>query len=97
MVVVARNYKTPSGTAEVDLIAWDRHDLVFVEVKSRQTDEYGAPERAVDEPKRRKIVYAALDYIRRAGFDHPSVRFDVVSIVFGRGEHVEHIRDAFGP
>jgi putative endonuclease len=96
MTVVARNYRTPSGSAEVDLIAWDGEDLVFVEVKSRATAEHGAPDRAVDEVKRRKILFAALDYVRRAGLEQPAVRFDLVNVVFEDREPVVHLRDAFG-
>ncbi|HUJ20691.1 MAG TPA: YraN family protein, partial [Bryobacteraceae bacterium] len=40
MAVVARNYRMASGAGEVDLIGWERDTLVFVEVKSRQTDDY---------------------------------------------------------
>ncbi|MEZ5351127.1 MAG: YraN family protein [Bryobacteraceae bacterium] len=97
MTVVARNYKTPSGGAEVDLIAWDGGDLVFIEVKSRATEEHGAPDRAIGDAKRRKIIYAALDYVRRTGLEHPSVRFDVVNVVFERPDGIAHFRDAFAP
>jgi putative endonuclease len=77
LIVVARNYRTPGGSAEVDLIARDGAWLVFVEVKTRQTDEFGAPDRAIDPIKRDKIRRAALNYLRRSGHDPMHVRFDV--------------------
>lgn len=83
MTVVARSFRTRSGSAEVDLIAWDGEALVFVEVKTRQSDEYGAPERAVDREKRRKIIQAAREYMRRADVPWHQARFDVVSVVTG--------------
>jgi len=92
LIVVARNYRTPGGSAEVDLIARDGAWLVFVEVKTRQTDEFGAPDRAIDPIKRDKIRRAALNYLRRSGHDPMHVRFDVVSIV---GDHLDHFRDAW--
>src|SRR6185295_10596464 len=46
MTIVARNYRPPFGGGEIDLIAWHGDRLVFVEVKSRATGEFGAPERA---------------------------------------------------
>src|SRR5437868_3885860 len=49
IVIVARNYRTPSGNGEIDLIGWDHGTLVFVEVKSRSTDEYGSPDRGIGE------------------------------------------------
>ena len=49
---MARNYRLPAGDGEADLIAWEGDTLVIVEVKSRQSDEYGPPERAVGDDKR---------------------------------------------
>jgi putative endonuclease len=96
LVVVARNYRTPGGSAEVDLIAREGEQLVFVEVKTRETDEFGSPERAIDSVKRDKIRRAALNYLRRSGHDPERVRFDVISIVTGQGTaRLEHLRDAW--
>ena len=95
MVIVARNWRTPSGAAEVDLIAVDRETLVFVEVKARETDEYGAPERAIDEVKKDKVVRAAREYVRRTGHDPKRVRFDIVSVVLDPGPVIVHYKDAF--
>lgn len=50
--VVARHYRKPSGTGEIDPIAWDGAQLAFVEVNTRATTEFGAPESAVDSQKR---------------------------------------------
>lgn len=95
MTVVARNYRTGSGSGEVDLIAWERETLVFVEVKSRATSEFGPPDRAIDEEKRRKLVRAAVDYARRTAVALDKVRFDIVSIVFSTPPAITHYRDAF--
>ena len=46
-IVVARNYRMSSGAGEIDLVGWEDDRLVFIEVKSRQTDDYGAPDRAM--------------------------------------------------
>jgi putative endonuclease len=95
MTVVARNYRTPSGSGEIDLVAWDRDTLVFVEVKSRTSIEYGPPDRAIDPEKLRKVVRAAQDYTRRTGASWEKVRFDVITIVFTTPPAVSHYRDAF--
>ena len=42
MLIVARNYRPPSGAGEIDLIGWDGDRLAFVEVKSRASGEFGA-------------------------------------------------------
>ena len=97
-VIVARNYKTRGGTAEVDLITEDAGTLVFVEVKTRASDRFGAPEEAVDAEKRRRIVRGASHYLVHADEQREKVRFDIVTVLFGDTLHIEHISDAFaGP
>jgi putative endonuclease len=93
--VVARNYRPPSGRGEIDLIAYDCGKLVFVEVKTRASTEFGAPEDAVDAEKRLFIERAARDYARRREVDWNEVRFDVVNIVLGDTPRVELRKDAF--
>ena len=95
MTVVARNYRTPSGSGEIDLIAWQKDTLVFVEVKCRATADFGPPERAVDEDKMRRLVRAARDYVRRADVAWENVRFDVVSVVLDTPPTVTHHPNVF--
>jgi len=95
--IVARNWQTRSGSAEVDLVAWDGATLVFIEVKSRESDEYGAPDRAIDGEKRRHLARAARDYTRRAGVPWERVRFDVVNVIHSKPPSINHLRDAFRP
>jgi putative endonuclease len=94
--VVARNYRPRSGPGEIDLIAWHGKRLVFVEVKTRSTAEFGTPDRAVDREKQAALQRAARDYIRRANVGWEATRFDIVSIVLGRPPHIEWMQDAFG-
>ncbi len=93
--VVARNYRPRDGRGEVDLVAWDGPTLVFVEVKTRASEEFGSPESAIDSDKRRCLVRAAEDYLRRAGHDWDCARFDTVCVIWGRNVEVRVIKDAF--
>lgn len=93
--VVARNYRTRSGDGEIDLVAWDGDTLAFVEVKSRETSDYGTPDRAVDRDKQSALIRAARDYARRGGVEWTRTRFDVVNVVFGDAPAVSHIKEAF--
>jgi putative endonuclease len=93
--VVARNYRTPSGRGEIDLVVWDRKTLAFVEVKTRISAEHGAPESAVDAEKRERLEIAARDYARRAGVEWERTRFDIVSVLLERPVRIEWQRDAF--
>jgi len=97
IVVVARNYRMASGGGEIDLVGWESDTLVFIEVKSRQTDEYGAPDRAIGFQKEARLYRAAREYSRHAEVSWEKVRFDTVSILFTSPPSVTHIRDAFGP
>src|SRR5512138_1390132 len=65
--VVARNWRPRSGAGEIDIVAWDGATLAFVEVKTRGTEEFGAPDRAIDAEKREALIRSARDYTRRAG------------------------------
>jgi putative endonuclease len=94
--VVARNYRPRSGAGEIDLVAWDGGTLVFVEVKSRRSEEFGTPDRAVDQEKQDALVRAAREYARRAGVEWQNVRFDIVNVVLTDPPSVSHIGDAFG-
>jgi putative endonuclease len=93
--VVARNYRTRSGSGEIDLVVWHGPALVFVEVKTRASAEHGEPEGAVDAEKQGRVEYAARDYARRAGVDWTKTRFDIVSIVLAKPVRIEWIRDAW--
>jgi len=94
--VVARNYRTPSGSGEIDLVAWHGETLIFVEVKTRNSAEFGAPDRAVDADKEERLRRAARDYARRAQVDWGKTRFDLVNVILTKPARVEWVPDAFG-
>ncbi len=93
MVIIARNFRTRSG--EIDLIARDKKDLVFVEVKTRSGTEFGSALEAVGPRKCRQIVRVAQAYLlQNDGFEQPA-RFDVIGILIGDSVHIDHIKNAF--
>jgi putative endonuclease len=92
-VIVDRNYRMASGGGEVDLIGWEGDTLVFVEVKSRTTDEYGSPDRAIGPQKEASLIRAAREYARHAEVPWERVRFDVVNVVFSSPRAITHFRD----
>lgn len=94
-MVLARNYRPGSGESEVDIVARDGEIVVFVEVKSRTSAEFGSPDRAIDREKQKHIVRAARAYATRAGIEWDQVRFDTVLIVFTRPPSIVHQQDAF--
>lgn len=90
--IVARNWRPPQGGGELDLVAWHEATLVFIEVKSRLSGAWSAPERDVDAEKLNSLRKAARDYVRRAAAEEAETRFDVVTVT---GQTIDHIREAF--
>ncbi|MDQ4120240.1 MAG: YraN family protein [Acidobacteriota bacterium] len=80
VVPVGRNRRGALVNTEIDLIAYDGETLVFLEVKTRRSDDFAAPEQAVDLRKQRQITRAARAY-RRIFRIEGAFRYDVVSIV----------------
>jgi putative endonuclease len=95
--ILLKNFR--SGKAEVDLVARQEDWLVFVEVKTRETEQFGAPSEAVDRDKQRNLSKAALDYLRMLGNPRIHFRFDIVEVVIAHGsrkpDDVRLIQNAF--
>ena len=92
--IVARNYRLAAGDAEADLIAWDHETLAIVEVKSRESEDYGTPERAIGEEKRRHLLRVAREYSRKCGVSWERVRLDVVTVILSDPPRVTLFRGA---
>ncbi len=91
--ILERNYSTRSG--EIDLVALHNGEVVFVEVKTRTSDAYGAPELAVTPQKQSRMIKAALGYIKSKKLHQMPCRFDVVAITASAENGVELIQNAF--
>lgn len=94
--ILARNWRV--NRAEVDIIARIDETLIFVEVKTRSTDYFGAPEEFVTKRKKRLLAGAASAYMQQEGHEW-AFRFDIISIVMKLGDSpkLEHYEDAFFP
>jgi putative endonuclease len=92
--ILERNYRCPFG--EIDIIAQEGDTLVFVEVKSRRSENFGLPQLAVGPEKQRRISKISLYYLQGHRLDAPNVRFDVVAILLrSNNPSIELIKDAF--
>jgi putative endonuclease len=93
--VLYRNFRAPHGGVVVLVCRDMRHNaLVFVEVKTRSSEEFGRPLDAVDQKKRRLILRGAMTWLKMLDMPDIVFRFDVVEIVMP-GEVVRHIENAF--
>lgn len=92
--IIETNYRTKGG--EIDIVAKERGELIFIEVKTKRGEDYGPPEEAVDHRKREKLSQLAMTYIAEKNlFDMPA-RFDVVAVdLTGLRPKVRVIKDAF--
>lgn len=95
--VIMRNYFSRFG--EIDIIAQKQDLIIFVEVKTRQSNAMVKPIEAVTKKKQRKLIKTAVDYLIKHKTDKQP-RFDIVSITIshcnGRNLYsAEHIENAF--
>lgn len=89
--IIERNYNLPCG--EVDIIAQKNKALVFVEVKYRKNaDAFGGPIGAVTKAKQKRIINAAISYIKTKKPPFDTLMFDIIAI---SDDKVEHIKNAF--
>ncbi len=90
--IIEYNYRCQFG--EIDIVAKDKCDLVFIEVKYRGNERYGSPFEAVDIKKQHIIRTIAEKYMSEYQIpDNTYVRFDAVGIT--RSE-ISLIKNAFG-
>ena len=89
------NFRSDRG--EIDLICRDGDCLVFVEVKTRSSEEWVRPAAAVDKERRQRLTRAALDYLRLCRNPKVKVRFDIVEVLLADGtvSEVRHLPNTF--
>ena len=92
--VLRRNFRAPHG-GEVDIVCRHGRELVFVEVKTRSSEEFGRPFDAVDQKKRRLIIRGAMKWLRLLDMPDITFRFDVVEVLTAPPGEVRIIENAF--
>jgi putative endonuclease len=92
--IIEQNYVCKMG--EMDLIAKENDTLVFIEVKTRTSMDFGPPQLAVTSWKQRQLSKVALYFLKEKEIEDVKARFDVVAILLSpEGEEIELIKDAF--
>jgi len=92
--ILSTNYRY--GHKEIDIIAKDRNNIVFVEVKTGKSKSFGPPQGWVDLKKQKKLAQVATAFLQKHQFPGYDFRFDVIAIDTSSGkEIVEHIQNAF--
>ena len=96
--ILARGVDSRLG--ELDIVAVDGRTIVFVEVKTRSSDDAGHPTEAIDPHKELRITQAALGYLKANRLLDYSARFDVVAITWPENQRqpvIDHYKNAFSP
>ena len=92
--IIEINFRCPIG--EIDIVAKEKDDLVFVEVKTRKSMELGYPEQAVGIRKQKKMSQLALWYLQKRKVADTNARFDVVAVtLIPENNEVKLIKNAF--
>jgi putative endonuclease len=92
--IIEINFRCPIG--EIDIVAKEKNDLVFVEVKTRKSIELGYPEQAVGIRKQKKMSQLALWYLQKRKIADTNARFDVVAVtLIPENNEVKLIKNAF--
>ncbi|MDR0327043.1 MAG: YraN family protein [Planctomycetaceae bacterium] len=93
--ILHRNIRFPEG--ELDLVISSGRTLVFVEVKTRSTEQFGLPYQSISEGKQRRQAAMARRFVSLCRLQKFPVRFDVVFVILPPGQlpKIEHIESAF--
>ena len=89
--IIERNFVAKQG--EIDIIAKDKQELVYVEVKTRTNTLYGKPVEAVNEPKQKHLISTAKYYLYSKHLENEFVRFDVIEVYLKNNSiKINHIK-----
>ena len=95
MTVLERNFRCNFG--EVDIVALDEHDIVFIEVKTRSSVKYGEPIEAVNYYKRQHLRRCAEAYMKMHWISGKSYRIDIAEVLVIEGKsYIRYTKDAIG-
>ena len=91
--VVERNFACNQG--EIDIIAKDKEELVFIEVKTRTDISYGEASEAVTNTKKRHLINSIKYYIYKQKLENQHIRIDVAEVYINKGKvKVNYIKQA---
>lgn len=89
--VLERNFYCRQG--EIDIIAKDGKEIVFIEVKTRSSNDFGRPSEAVNYIKKKHLYSCAKYFLYKTGLLEKFVRFDVIEVLIDKGRfNVNHIK-----
>ena len=95
--ILERNYHFEKS--EVDIIAYNGRQIIFAEVKTRRGTQFGQPEDAVGEEKKKSLYKVASAWLYERKMEGSPIRFDIISIVIppedAQNPKIQHFEGAF--
>ena len=93
MEIIERNYLCKIG--EIDIIAKDKEELVFIEVKTRSQEQFGLPSEAVGDTKKKHIYRVAEYYLMKHQLENVYCRLDVVEVyLYEQNYQINYIKNS---
>ncbi len=93
-IILDKNFECRQG--EIDIIALDKKEVVFVEVKTRRSNKYGTPSEAVNKIKQKHMLQTIKYYLYIRNLTEEFIRIDVIEVYIKDNEYkVNHIKQAF--
>lgn len=91
--ILDRNFECRQG--ELDIIAIDKNEIVFIEVKTRTSNKYGTPSEAVNKIKQKHMLQTIKYYLYTRNLNDEFVRIDVIEVYIKDNLYkVNHIKKA---
>ncbi len=92
-IIIERNFECRQG--EIDIIAKEKNEIVFIEVKTRTSNLYGLPKEAVDTTKKKHIYKSVEYYIYLKHLEKYPIRIDVIEVYKKQEKFkINHIKNA---
>ena len=89
--IVERNFEAKQG--EIDIIALDKQEIVFIEVKTRTSKKYGEPAEAVNQTKQKHLIKTIKYYLYIRNLENEFIRIDIIEIYISKNKYkVNHIK-----
>lgn len=90
--IIRKNYRCSYG--EIDIIAYDKNEIVFIEVKTRKSTFYGEARESVDLYKKKHIRKSAEFFIMKNKLENFYIRFDVIEVYMrNKIYNINHIKN----
>ena len=91
--IIERNYTARQG--EIDIIAKDKNELVFIEVKTRSSSQYGRPADAINFIKQKHLISTIKYYLYSKHLENTYVRIDIIEVYLSKNNYtVNNIKQA---